>query len=246
MRPRPGFALLVTLLMTLALAAIGAGMLTVAAREAEVAAALARGVPRAAQPPRPRSGPPWPAWSTRSVAHLGPGETAALALGPGSSGSDSVAGSDSDSGEAAVHVTRVHGDLFLVDAVAHGTARAAVAVRTLDPGLLTRGLPGGRAGRLRGPAARGHGLRLRRVRPGGRRAGRRVAAAHAWTLSAVALGEPGAEAAGAARRWPPRTSSPCPSWDALADVSVNGRVRVAPARSLGRGQCCVPGSPQLG
>jgi hypothetical protein len=222
MRPRPGFALLVTLLMTLALAAIGVGMLTVAAKEAEVAAALVRGArSRAAAETAVRAAVA--AWSTRSVAHLGPGETAALAT---------VAGSGL--GVAAVQVTRVDGDLFLVEAVAHGSARAAVAVRTLDPGLLTAdfraAVQADSGALLRGGMVSGFDVCGQAEAVAGV-----VSPQLTVDIAAAALGEPPAEAVEPAPMASAHLLAP-PLRDALADVFMNGGT-VSPRPEASSGQC---------
>jgi hypothetical protein len=121
---RPGFALLVSLLMTMALAAIGAGMLAVAVREAEVATAMAeRSRTRAAAEAAVRAA--LAGWSTRRHADLVVGDVATVAGG--------------DAQHEVVRVRRLDATLYLLEATAEHPSRpvparatAAVLVRTLD------------------------------------------------------------------------------------------------------------------
>lgn len=133
MRPRPGFALLVSMLMTMALAAIGAGMLAVAVRETEIAAAMTnRARARTAAEAGVRAA--LADWSTRARRDMAVGELA-VALAPAPD-------------NPVLRVRRVDRSLFLLEAVAtplgttsSATATAAVLVRTLDPDSLAAGFP---------------------------------------------------------------------------------------------------------
>ncbi len=124
MTNRPGFALLVSLLLTLALAVLGAAMLVLAERENELATAWTiRTRARAAAETGARAA--LAAWSTRRYSHLAPGETLRLEGYP----DDRVS----------VAIRRLDSSMFLLAVTASqplGTrtaaARAAVVVATLD------------------------------------------------------------------------------------------------------------------
>jgi hypothetical protein len=128
---RSGFALVVALLLTVTFAAIGAGMLAVAAREAEVSSAMAeRSRARAVAESAVRLA--FAGWSTRQYRELAVGEEVAW---QGDSADDPV-----------LRVRRLDAALFLVAAVASvpgraapATATAAVLVRTLDTEALAAG-----------------------------------------------------------------------------------------------------------
>lgn len=140
MTARPGFALAISLLLVVVLAALGAAMLALGAREAEIAAAMARrSHARAAAEAAVR----WTlaTWSTRLHDGLAIGESAVSSVpparpdrGPGSGASASV--------------TRLAARLFLIEGTGRGgpegipsSARAAVLVRTFDADALARAFP---------------------------------------------------------------------------------------------------------
>jgi hypothetical protein len=147
MTRRPGFALVVSLLLVVVLAALGAAMLALGAREAEIATALAR---RAEAHRVAESAARWAlaTWSTREYQRLGPGDSMVVQapLSP------EVPQLEGAGFEARATVRRLGERLFLVQATAHrgepdapaagfATGRAALLVRTFDPGALARAFP---------------------------------------------------------------------------------------------------------
>ena len=129
---RPGFALVLSMVLMLALAVLGTGILIVGTRESAVAGAVSR----RAQAVRTAEAGVLAAvgtWSTRALSDLLVGESRVL-------------GTDARSTTTTV---RIDTALFLVrsDGRVPGpngpaTAHAAVLVRTLPPGRLGRALPG--------------------------------------------------------------------------------------------------------
>jgi hypothetical protein len=134
---RPGFALAVSLLLVVVLAALGAAMLALAAREAEIAAAMAR---RSDARATAESAVRWrlATWSTRVHNALGVGELAT------SSTPAALVAAHTDPG-ASVTVTRLATRLFLIEGTGRSgqgriasIARAAVLVRTFDVEAMAR------------------------------------------------------------------------------------------------------------
>ena len=129
---RPGFALVLSMVLVLALAVLGTGILVIGTRESAVAGAVSRRA-RAVRIAEVGVLDAVGAWSTRSVSDLLVGEPRVLAA-------------DARSTTTAV---RIDTALFLVRSegrvpgpVGPATARAAVLVRTLPPDRLGRGFPG--------------------------------------------------------------------------------------------------------
>jgi hypothetical protein len=143
---RPGFALAVSLLLVVVLAALGAAMLALGAREAEIAAAMAR---RSDARATAESAVRWQlaTWSTRIHAGLAVGEPP-VALIPAT-----TAALDTDS-SAFVTLTRLATRSFLIEGTGrsgHGglpsIARAAVLVRTFDAEAMAHAFRAGVAAR---------------------------------------------------------------------------------------------------
>jgi hypothetical protein len=130
MKCRSGFALVLSLVLTVAMAVLGAGMLVVAARETEIAAAVVQG--RRGQALAETAVRVLVAdWSTRVYGPLAVGETAAV---PG----EPAAG-------VRAWVTRLGTTLFLVEAAAGagvGQPAAAALVRALDAAAMAAAVPG--------------------------------------------------------------------------------------------------------
>lgn len=129
---RPGFALVLSMVLVLALAVLGTGILVVGTRESAVAGAVSR---RAQAVRIAEAGvlDAVGAWSTRSVSDMLVGESRVLMADAGST----------------TTAVRIDTALFLVRSegrvpgpIGPATARAAVLVRTLPPDHLGRGLPG--------------------------------------------------------------------------------------------------------
>lgn len=114
MTARPGFALVLSLLLVLALAVLGTGMLAVGTREQWVAAALARRT-QAERRAEAAAVQAVRRWSTRSVADMALGEMRTLTVAPGTG----------------VSVERADSALFLV------RAEARVAGPTGETGVVT-------------------------------------------------------------------------------------------------------------
>jgi hypothetical protein len=131
MMSRPGFALLISLLMVMALAAVGAAMLAMATHEAEVAAAMTeRSRARASAEAATRAA--LVGWSTRRHRTLSRGDAVVV---EGSGGADTT-----------VVVRRVDATLFLVEAAVRiprhpfpAAVRAIALVRTLDTEPISAG-----------------------------------------------------------------------------------------------------------
>jgi hypothetical protein len=140
---RPGFALVVSLLLVVVLAALGAAMLAVGAREAEIATALAR---RSVTRVGAESAARWVAatWSTREYSDLPVGDSAVLTPLPDLVGSPL----DSPGGQLSGRVLRLAPGLFLVEGAAATTdglraadAKAAMLIRTMDVDALAASFP---------------------------------------------------------------------------------------------------------
>jgi hypothetical protein len=135
---RPGFALVLSLLLILVLAGLGAGIMALGLREAELARAMVR---RAELQVAAESVARNVAaeWSTRRLGGLSVGGAAEV---PVPDGKADLALSAS--------ILRLEPDLFLVETAARadgfgprGEARAAVLIRVLDPDLLRAAFPAG-------------------------------------------------------------------------------------------------------
>jgi hypothetical protein len=152
---RPGFALVVSLLLVVVLAALGAAMLALGAREAEIATAVAR---RAEAHRVAESAARWAVatWSTRQYQRLAPGDSMVVEA-PFARGLPQPEGAGL---EGRAIVRRLGERLFLVQSTAHRgepgppaagpaagpvtgpvTGRAALLVRTFDPDALARAFP---------------------------------------------------------------------------------------------------------
>jgi hypothetical protein len=125
-RRRPGYALLVTVLLLAAMAIAASGMLAIGAREREVATTLARraGLRYAAESEVRRA---LAEWSSRRFGDLGDGEAAGWPADP----------------DGLVTVTRLAGPLYLLQASVQRsggpvppTGHAAALVRVVEPGTL--------------------------------------------------------------------------------------------------------------
>lgn len=136
MSNRPGIALIFTILVLAVLAAAGAGIFALGARETEIAVTLAhRATATSAAESAVRA--VVDGWSTRQHRVLTPGQSHAMDSGmlPGH-------GISPPGVELAVVVARLDDRLFLVTAAAHAvaglptTARAAALVRTFDPAAM--------------------------------------------------------------------------------------------------------------
>lgn len=140
---RPGFALVVSLLLVVVLAALGAAMLAVGAREAEIAAAVER---RSTARIGAESAARWAVatWSTRQYSDLAVGDSAVLAPLPDLVGSPL----DSPGNQVSGRVLRLAAGLFLVEGsvrTAEGLgaadAKAAMLIRTMDVHALAASFP---------------------------------------------------------------------------------------------------------
>jgi hypothetical protein len=140
---RPGFALVISLLLVAALAALGAAMLAVGARETEIAAALVR---RSEARVAAESAARWvvATWSTREYSDLPVGGAAVLDEFPDLVGPLF----DFPGSQLSGRVLRLASGLFLVEGTARsGTERgvvdskAALLVRTMDLHALAASFP---------------------------------------------------------------------------------------------------------
>jgi hypothetical protein len=139
---RPGFALVVSLLLVVVLAALGAAMLALGARETEIAAAMARRAEaRAAAESAARL--VLATWSTRRYRDLPVGDSA-VAPAPDPTTAPAVIPGVDVSGR----VVRLAAALFLVTGEARSgadgapaSARAGLLVRTFDADALAREFP---------------------------------------------------------------------------------------------------------
>jgi hypothetical protein len=135
---RPGFALVLSLLLVLVLAGLGAGIMALGLREAELARAMVRRAElQVAAESAARS--VVAEWSTRRLDGLGMGGAAEVPV-PDPHGDLVVSAS----------ILRIESDLFLVETTARadgsgprGEARAAMLVRVLDPDVLLAVFPAG-------------------------------------------------------------------------------------------------------
>lgn len=129
---RPGFALVLSMVLIMALAVLGAGVLVVGTREA----ALAGAVSRRAQAVRNAEADALAAvddWSTRSVADLLVGAQTLLI-------DDTISTTTAVRIDTALYLVRSEGHVPGPGGLA--TAHAGVLVRTLPPDRLARGFPG--------------------------------------------------------------------------------------------------------
>jgi hypothetical protein len=139
---RPGFALVVSLLLVVVLAALGAAMLALGARETEIAAAMARrSEARIAAESAARL--VLATWSTRRYSALPVGDSAAAALA-----TDPAATPDGAPTDVSAGVFRLAANLFLVAGEARigaqgapAIARAGMVVRTFDAEALAGAFP---------------------------------------------------------------------------------------------------------
>jgi hypothetical protein len=139
---RPGFALVVSLLLVVVLAALGAAMLALGARETEIAAAMARrSEARFAAESAARL--VLATWSTRRYSDLPVGDSIAVALPP-----DPAAPPAGIPADVAARVVRLAAHLFLVTGEARSgaegapaSARAGLLVRTFDSDALAGAFP---------------------------------------------------------------------------------------------------------
>lgn len=129
-----GFALVLSMLLILALATLGMGMLAAATGEQAVGAAMARKA-RAVRQAEAVALQAVGSWSTRSVADMGIGEQRTL---------------DSGGLDGSVRAERIDSALFLVRGEGHvdgpgegATAAVGLLVRVLHPRVLAAGFPGG-------------------------------------------------------------------------------------------------------
>jgi hypothetical protein len=138
-RARPGFVLVVALLVVAVLTISSAAMLALGARESEISWALAR---RSAARLAAESATGWALadWSTRRYRELGPGETYGpldFTVGAGQADPPAVA--------AAFSVRRLGTALYLVSGTGHvggalpASGQAGALVRTVDPERLASG-----------------------------------------------------------------------------------------------------------
>jgi hypothetical protein len=140
---RPGFALVVSLLLVVVLVALGAAMLALGARETEIAAAMARRAEaRAAAESAARL--VLATWSTRRYRDLPVGDSAAAAPAPDPTAPPAgIPGTD-----VSGRVVRLAANLFLVTGEARSgaegapaSARAGLLVRTFDADALAGEFP---------------------------------------------------------------------------------------------------------
>jgi hypothetical protein len=140
---RPGFALVVSLLLVVVLAALGAAMLALGARETEIAAAMARRAEaRIAAESAARL--VLATWSTRRYSELPVGDSIAVALAPDPTAPPAgVPGAD-----VSARVFRLAANLFLVEGEARSgvqgapaISRAGLLVRTFDADALAGAFP---------------------------------------------------------------------------------------------------------
>jgi hypothetical protein len=233
MTGRQGFALVVALLMTMALAMVGVGMLTIAAHEAELSSAmLQRSRARRGAEAAVRAAVA--GWSTRMNGELAVGEVAP------------AGGVKPDVGSA--RVRRLAVDLFLLESTVRSSASAvsasataAALVRTLDHGAAANGFRAAASGES---AARvKHGVISGADACGGDAVTGIAAPNIVIDPHAAVAGAPAVELVALHALEPPEIWTP-PLIERLASITLQGGTASPVPSSDSNG--CVPGSMNWG